>query len=142
MSAASRITSCPATARVLVVDDHPDLRLALVDTLAAEGYAVGQAEDGQQALDLLGRERFDAAIVDVRMPVVDGFSVLEQMAERGLRCPVLLTSVVADASARSRGRSLGMFAFHEKPFALDVLLADVQQAVRHGRRTVAGRPRR
>jgi DNA-binding response OmpR family regulator len=138
MIAVPNVAGPPPPARVLVVDDHPDLRLALADTLAAEGYVVGQAEDGRQALELLAREPYDAAIVDVRMPLVDGFEVLEQMGERRLTCPVVLTSVVADASARRRGQSLGMFAFHEKPFALGELLADLERAVRRGRAMVAG----
>jgi CheY-like chemotaxis protein len=128
--------------RVLVVDDHPDLRLALVDTLAAEGYAVWEAGDGMQALDLLEHQPFDAAIVDVRMPLLDGFGLLERIADEHIACPVVLTSVVADASARRRGESLGVFAFHQKPFALGDLLSDLQQAVAENRRSPArGRDR-
>jgi CheY-like chemotaxis protein len=119
----------PGNPRVLVVDDHPDLRLALCDTLAAEGYAVSEAADGEQALELLEQQPFDAAIVDIRMPVLDGFGLLERMGEEHIHCPVVLTSVVADAPARRRGQSLGMFAFHEKPFALGDLLSDVERAV-------------
>ena len=138
MPPASDTAGPPATARILVVDDHPHLRVALADALAAEGYAVAQAEDGMQALELLAREPFDVAVVDVRMPQLDGFQLLERMAEQRLTCPVVLTSVLADASARNRGQSLGMFAVHEKPFALGRLLDDVERAVERGRWADAG----
>jgi FixJ family two-component response regulator len=75
------------------------------------------------------------------MPQLDGFGLLERMAERRLTCPVVLTSVLADASARKRGQSLGMFAFHEKPFALGGLLDDVERAVQCRRRPVDVRDR-
>lgn len=140
MTSRPEITGHPANPRVLVVDDHPDLRLALCDTLAAEGYSVSQAADGEQALILLEEQLFDAAIVDVRMPVLDGFALLERMGEEHIRCPVVLTSVVADAPVRRRGQSLGMFAFHAKPFALGDLLSDLERAVAAARDTASGEP--
>jgi DNA-binding response OmpR family regulator len=132
------------TPRVLVVEDHPDLRAALRETLAAEGYAVSEAEDGERALTLMSANHYDAAIVDVRMPRLDGFSVLEWMAERHIDCPVLLTSVVADAASRRRGEALGMFSFHQKPFVLGTLLSDLARAVTRGYESAdhTGRPER
>ncbi|MGN6379287.1 MAG: response regulator transcription factor [Gaiellales bacterium] len=118
---------------VLVVDDHTDLRAALCDVLLEEGYAVREAEDGECALQEFSQRRFDAAIVDVRMPRLDGFGLLELMRERGIRYPVVLTSVVADACARSRGAELGVAAFHQKPFSLGELLTDLEQAIAAGR---------
>ena len=118
-----------AAACILVADDHAGLRRALRDTLEAEGYAVTEAADGAQALEALADGRIDVAMVDLRMPGVDGFGVLERAAECGLTAPVLVTSAVGDRHTRERSSELGAFAFHKKPFVLDQLLADLERAV-------------
>lgn len=112
-----------------MVDDHQDLRAAIRDTLAGEGYHVTEASNGIEALDLLGAVSFEAAVVDVRMPLLDGLGMLERMGQQGINCPVVLTSVMVDGSSIERGRQLGMFAFHQKPFVLDALLSDLARAV-------------
>src|SRR5205809_279316 len=76
--------------RVLVVDDHGDLRAAVREMLEAEGYAVEEAADGTDALEILTGGRFDAAVVDVRLPGMDGFTLLEEAARRGVCCPTVL----------------------------------------------------
>jgi two-component system response regulator MprA len=118
--------------RVLVVDDHPDLRAALRDALLEVGYAVTEAEDGERGLTALAESQFDVAVVDVRMPRLDGFALLEQMRAQEIECPVVLTSVVADVVSRRRATSLGVVAFHQKPFPLGALLADLERAVAAG----------
>jgi DNA-binding NtrC family response regulator len=117
---------------VLVVDDHPDLRAALRDALLEAGYAVEEAEDGERGLAALSASHFDAAVVDVRMPRLDGFALLERMRAHDIQCPVVLTSVVADVVSRRRATSLGAVAFQQKPFPLDALLADLERAVAAG----------
>jgi CheY-like chemotaxis protein len=87
-----------ASKRVLVVDDHAELRAALRDMLLHEGYEVEEAADGAEALDLLAEREFGAAIVDMRMPRVDGLTVLEEIRERGIRCPTLLVAAMAAAA--------------------------------------------
>ena len=114
---------------MLVVDDHADLRAALRDALCEVGYTVSEAEDGERGLAALAELEFDAAVVDVRMPRLDGFGLLEQMRALGIDCPIVLTSVVADVLSRRRGTSLGAVAFHQKPFPLRALLADLELAV-------------
>ena len=73
-------------------------------------------------------DAFDVALVDVRMPNSDGFDLVEAMAERGIPTPVVMTSVAADPYSVRRCRELRVFAFHEKPFDLKRLLADVRAA--------------
>jgi DNA-binding NtrC family response regulator len=120
---------------VLVVEDHPDLRAALRDALLEAGYDVSEAKDGESGLAALAGSHFDAAVVDVRMPRLDGFGLLEQMRIHEIDCPVVLASVVADVVSRRRAMSLGVVAFHQKPFPLEALLADLERAVaeRHSR---------
>ena len=113
---------------ILVVEDHAMLRTVICDALRGEGFAVHAAESVADALALLDADVFDAALVDVRMPIQDGFDLVAAMAERGIPTPVVMTSVVADPDSVRRCRELGVFAFHEKPFDLERLLADVRAA--------------
>jgi DNA-binding NtrC family response regulator len=113
---------------ILVVDDHSLLRTAICDALGRVGFAVHGAESVAEALGLLDAHAFDAALVDVRMPISDGFDLVEAMAERGIPTPVVMTSAAADPYAVRRCRELCVFAFHEKPFDLERLFADVRAA--------------
>lgn len=114
--------------RVLVADDHGPLRSLIAEALRAEGFAVSEAEDGAAALRQLRDRTFRVAVVDVRMPVLDGLELLERMTADGLDCDVILMSVVADAVSRRRAEELGAMAFHQKPFLMQALLDDVRRA--------------
>jgi DNA-binding NtrC family response regulator len=117
-----------AGCRVLVADDHPALRGAIRDALESEGYAVDEAADGRRALDALRADAHRVAVTDVRMPGLNGLELLEQVSELGLACRVILVSVLADPETVRRADEMGAFAFHQKPFRLDALLADVRAA--------------
>ena len=114
--------------RVLVVEDHGELRGAIREMLEGEGYAVEEAGDGLRALELMSSAGFDAAVVDVRLPGMDGFALLEQAARRGIVCPTVMISVIADAESVRRARELGAVSLHAKPFELERLLEDVREA--------------
>jgi len=118
----------PALPPVLVVDDHDGLRSALCDALRGEGYDAIEARDGPAALELLRSSDPAVAIVDVRMPEMDGFTLLARMREEQIKCPVILISVVGDIASRREAERLGAFAFKEKPFDLRELLDDVRAA--------------
>jgi CheY-like chemotaxis protein len=113
---------------ILVVDDHPLLREAIGGALADQGYSVEEADGGTRALELLAVHHYCAALVDVHMPDMDGLALVEAMAERGIRCPVLMTSAAAGAGERARIESIGAFGFHAKPLHLDALLRDLRAA--------------
>src|SRR5215475_14488937 len=119
----------PALPPVLVVDDHDGLRSALCEALRGEGYDAIEAGDGPAALEVLRSGEPAVAIVDVRMPGMDGFTLLERMHDEQIECPVILISVVGDIASRREAERLGAFAFKEKPFDLRELLEDVRAAI-------------
>jgi DNA-binding response OmpR family regulator len=119
------------TRSVLVADDHAALRSAICDALRSHGYRVDEAADGHAALDLLRSRRHGAAVVDVRMPGIDGLSLCAHAQRERLPCSMIVMSVVADPETRRRVAELGA-AFHQKPFELSALLADVRRAFGEG----------
>lgn len=105
--------------QILVVDDEHDLRSAVAGVLQDEGYEVIECADGRQALEVLARQRPDAALVDVMMPFVSGLEVVEAVRRNpaldGL--PIVLMSAVDDPRLKD-----GVTAFLKKPFPLRKLL--------------------
>jgi DNA-binding NtrC family response regulator len=118
----------PALPPVLVVDDHDGLRSALCEALRGEGYDALEAGNGSAALEVLRTTEPAVAIVDVRMPGMDGFTLLERMRDEQFTCPVILISVVGDSASRREAERLGAFAFKEKPFDLRELLDALRAA--------------
>ena len=87
-----------------------------------------EAMDGRQALEMLRAGRHQVAVTDVRMPGLNGLELLAQVVELGLACRVILVSVLADPETIRQADEMGAFSFHQKPFRLDALLADVRAA--------------
>jgi DNA-binding response OmpR family regulator len=104
--------------KVLIVDDDPDL-LSGLDRLLSERYKVFLATNGDEALDVLGRERVDVVILDMLMPRLDGQSVLKVIRERGDGPAVIVVSARPDLIAGSM--QLGADDFLAKPFAIGKL---------------------
>ena len=120
-------SSSDRPARVLIADDHVGLRSMIAEALRAYGYEVDEAGDGQQALEAIRRGGYQVAVIDVRMPVLDGLAVAARARDEGLACPVIVISVMGDHETRRRVAELGA-VFHRKPFRLADLLADVRDA--------------
>ncbi|RBQ19496.1 DNA-binding response regulator [Spongiactinospora rosea] len=120
------------TARLLVVDDEPALREALSATLEFEGYTVGVAADGMAALDALARERYDAVLLDVMMPRIDGLTACRRLRAAGNRVPVLMLTARETVGDRVSGLDAGADDYLVKPFELDELLARVRALLRRG----------
>jgi DNA-binding response OmpR family regulator len=102
---------------VLIVDDSPDMRGMLGFTLSDLGFEVREAKDGQQALDELEDSIPVCMVLDLRMPGMDGFSVLEVMRARGLagRMPVVILTCEDGEKALVRGWDLGAVEYLTKP---------------------------
>jgi two-component system response regulator MprA len=118
---------------VLVVDDEPDVREAVETALELEGHSVATATDGLAALASLGRSEFDAIVLDVLMPNLDGFEVCRRLRSGGNRTPILILTARDSEEDTIRGLDLGADDYLVKPFALGELLARVRALLRRTR---------
>src|SRR5258708_21109156 len=119
--------------RVLVVDDDPDVRDAVETALELDGHTVMTAVDGLAALKRLGQADFDAVVLDVLMPNLDGFEVCRRLRASGNRTPVLVLTARDSEEDTIRGLDLGADDYLVKPFALGELLARVRALLRRTR---------
>ncbi|WP_406692655.1 response regulator transcription factor [Saccharopolyspora sp. ID03-671] len=122
--------------RVLVVDDEPGVRTALRRGLSAEGMEVSVAADGPEALRLATTGAFDVVLLDVMLPGMSGYRVLEKMREQDVSTPVLLISAKSGEVDQADGLDLGADGYLVKPFSFLVLVAQVRAMLR--RRDHAG----
>jgi two-component system, OmpR family, response regulator MprA len=116
--------------KLLVVDDDPALSRTLRRALAIEGYEVECADDGGEALQRLSAGHFDAVVLDVAMPRLDGLTVCRRMRERRDRTPVLMLTARDAIGDRVAGLDAGADDYLVKPFALDELNARVRALLR------------
>jgi len=116
-------------ATVLVVDDEREIRSSLRGVLEDEGLRVLEAEDGAQALDLLGRDRPELVLLDVWMPEVDGIELLRQLRDLPHRPRVVMITGHGNIETAVQATKLGAFDFIEKPFSIDALLHTVSRAL-------------
>jgi DNA-binding response OmpR family regulator len=107
--------------RILVVDDEPNVRLSYRVTLETEGYAVFEADCGAKALDLFGSHQFDLAILDMRMPEMDGLDLLAEVRARGLKTPTVIITAYGDIPHAVRAMQLGAIDFLQKPLTPEAL---------------------
>jgi two-component system nitrogen regulation response regulator NtrX len=116
--------------RILVVDDETAIREAIRMTLEYEGYRVDEARSGQDGLDKATRTPYDAILLDIKMPVLDGIEVLENLKAQRVPAPVIMVSGHGDVSTAVECTKRGAFDFLEKPLNRDKLLLAVRNAVR------------
>ena len=127
--------------KLLVVDDDPALARTLRRALGIEGYAVECAADGADALHRLAAGTFDAVVLDVSMPRLDGLAVCRRMRERRDRTPVLMLTARDAVEDRVSGLDAGADDYLSKPFALDELNARVRALLRRAAPESAGERR-
>jgi two-component system nitrogen regulation response regulator NtrX len=116
--------------RVLVVDDETGIREAIRMTLEYEGYRIDEARSGQEGLDKAAKTPYDAILLDIKMPVLDGIEVLENLREQKILTPVVMVSGHGDVHTAVECTKRGAFDFLEKPLNRDKLLLTVRNAVR------------
>lgn len=126
--------------RILVVEDDEKIASFLVKGLKQSGYAVDQSGDGERASELAQSVAYDAAIVDIMLPKLDGLALIERLRARDIRVPVLILSARASVDDRVRGLQAGGDDYLTKPFAFSELVARVQALIR--RSTRAAEPTR
>jgi two-component system, OmpR family, response regulator len=116
--------------RVLVVEDEPSLAKQLTTALQRAGYAVDHADDGERA-DLLGHdETYDAAILDLGLPKVDGLTLLRRWREAGQAMPVLVLTARGSWHEKVQGIDGGADDYVTKPFRMEELLARLRALIR------------
>lgn len=116
--------------RILVVEDARDMNRLIVKTLTREGYAVDGCFDGEEAEVYLGGAEYDAILLDVMMPKVDGYELLRRLRARGVETPVLFLTAKDTVADRVRGLDLGADDYLIKPFDFDELLARIRAMTR------------
>jgi two-component system alkaline phosphatase synthesis response regulator PhoP len=119
----------PST-RLLLVEDEPGLQLALSDRLAAEGYHVETAADGDTAVRRGAGEPFDVIVLDVMLPGRDGFEVAKTLRQQGVRTPILMLTARSQVVDRVVGLKLGADDYLTKPFDTMELLARLEALLR------------
>lgn len=116
--------------RILVVEDTKDMNLLIVKTLKKAGYSVDGCFDGEDAkLHLLGAE-YDAILLDIMMPKLDGYELLKQIREKGIDTPVLFLTAKDAVADRVKGLDLGADDYLVKPFDFEELLARIRAMTR------------
>ena len=116
--------------RILVVEDDPKIASFVVKGLKQGGFAVDQAAEGQQGLDLALSTAYDAIVADIMLPKLDGLSLVQRLRAAGGRSPVLFLSAKATVDDRVRGLQAGGDDYLTKPFAFSELQARVQALIR------------
>ena len=112
---------------ILIVDDEPNVRLTYRTTLETEGFQVEEASDAGAALREMGEKEFDLAILDMRMPEVDGLELLERMRELGIQTPVVIITAYGDIPHAVRAMKLGAIDFLQNPLTPEGLRSVVRE---------------
>jgi len=112
-------------ARVIVVDDSPIVRTLVSASLCEVGHEVFEAEHGQQFLDMTEDETFDAVLLDIMMPVMDGVNALREFRSRGHRTPVILITSKSEATITDAFEGLQVAVHMVKPLSPESLVKSI-----------------
>src|SRR5687767_11581274 len=115
--------------RILIVEDEPDLRRSLAQALREEGYAVDTAVDGEDGMYHAESWEYDAILLDVMLPKMDGWQVLRRLRQKK-RTPVLMLTARDRTADRVKGLDTGADDYVVKPFDLPELLARLRALIR------------
>lgn len=116
--------------RILVVEDDKKIASFIVKGLAEAGFAVDHADNGADALQLALSEPYDAAVMDIMLPRLDGLGVIDRLRQSKIHTPVLILSAKRSVDDRVRGLQTGGDDYLTKPFSFAELLARVQALIR------------
>lgn len=116
--------------RILVVEDDSKIASFLVNGLKQNGFAVDRCADGEEAHVMASTTAYDAAVVDIMIPKLDGLSLVRQLRKESVRIPIIILSAKATVDDRIKGLQSGADDYLTKPFAFSELLARVQALIR------------
>ena len=114
--------------QILVVDDDPAIRTVVAEVLADEGYAIRTASNGEEALRTIDEATPALVLLDMRMPVMDGWGFASALRDRGFDLPILVMTAAQDAAQWAR--EVGAVGALAKPFDLNDLLDIVERTLR------------
>jgi len=115
--------------RILVVDDEEALRYLLSSELAAEGYEVETAGDGDEAIESIKQKDYDVVLLDIKMTRVDGFEVLRFIKQNKPEIKVIMLTAYADVKNAIEALKLGASDFVSKPYDLEDILTSINRAL-------------
>jgi CheY-like chemotaxis protein len=115
--------------KVLVVDDDPVISKSFNRVLAGKGYIVVSAENGQEALNKVAKEEYDAVFTDIRMPGMDGIEVAEQLRAKQPWIPVVIITGYGSSDNEARAKAAGVNGFLRKPLSAEMIEKSVEAAV-------------
>jgi two-component system OmpR family response regulator len=118
--------------RILLVEDDKKIASFIVKGLKEAGFVVDHVADGESGLDLASTESYDAAIIDIMLPKLDGLSLIDQLRSGGSKLPVLILSAKQSVEDRVKGLQTGSDDYLTKPFAFSELLARIHALIRRG----------
>jgi two-component system OmpR family response regulator len=121
--------------RILLVEDDLKIASFVVKGLKEAGFAVDHAQDGEEGLYMALTEPYDATIVDIMLPKLDGLSLIEKLRRKKINTPVIILSAKRSIDDRVKGLQIGSDDYLTKPFAFSELLARVQALIRRSSRT-------
>jgi two-component system KDP operon response regulator KdpE len=125
------MTSGSSLEHILIVDDEPAIRRFLRTSLTAQGFQVVEAQDGKSALEELRRQHIDLLVLDLGLPDMDGFEIINQLRHSGSTVPILILSSRTDEAGKVKAFDLGADDYVTKPFGVEEFLARVRAALRH-----------
>ena len=126
--------------RILVVDDGPENRELVSLVLAEAGLTVEEAENGQIAVDMVARTKYDAVLMDMSMPVMDGYTATKLLRSRGVKLPIIALTAHAMKGFEQEILAAGCTGYVTKPIDIDVLLGTLAEKLGTGRRVKAAAP--
>ena len=119
-----------AKGKILVVDDEPAIRELISEVLKIADYDFNTVDDGVEALNMIRKEKYDLIILDVNLPKLDGFAVLEKVRESAPTQPIIMISARTEKDDVTHGLRLGADDYIRKPFSVEELLLRVENRLR------------
>jgi len=116
--------------KILIIEDDPGILLSLKDEFESDGYTVSTAEDGEKGLEIAKKQRPDLIILDIMLPVLDGYEVCKRLRMEGDTTPIIMLTVKDKEIDRVLGLELGADDYVTKPFSLRELMARVKAVLR------------
>lgn len=114
---------------ILVVEDDQVLKIVLSNELSEAGYSVTTASDGSEAIDLVKQLKFDLAILDIKIPKIDGFGVLKFIKKNFPSIKVIMLTAYADLKNSIESKRLGAEAFVSKPYNLEDVCGTIERVL-------------